>query len=214
MDILASLYFTERTCIRMPMSTPSGQTTTKYDAVASTEVLDMLQNSAASVEMVNMAVSKLSMDINQEIDKLNMDQNEIRRDVVLLTNRCQANQESIKNISVVLGLFLSSPFVKFLNFFGCWFIYSPYHALPLQNCMMNEIYGKAPLLTRVSRRIRTAFQKLKQRLSPHTYYNHEEPQEVVIQTEEETTNDNEGVQETSVQHTEEPVLERDSAGST
>lgn len=67
----------------------------------------------------------------------------------------------VRKTDDTLERFLKSRLVRFLNFFGQWFIYvkNDDGEWVFENIPINELYGKAPLLTRVRRWFRKIIKK-------------------------------------------------------
>ena len=63
-----------------------------------------------------------------------------------------------KEIHNKMQIFLNSRLMRFLNFFGCWYIYGKNGCVYI-NRPYNEKYGQAPILTRFKRWVKKIFTK-------------------------------------------------------
>lgn len=134
----------------MPMHTADGKTTYKFDNVAGPVVLDRFGVVEKDVEKlktdlqaaVEHAHSEVLI-VDRKTDKQHLDHKELLRRHENLYDRVNAME------SLMMPL-LKSRLMRFLNFFGCWYIYG-WDGRVYRNWVCNEKYGKAPLLTRASR---------------------------------------------------------------
>ena len=199
----------------MPMKTPGGQETYKFDQTVPDDVKRTVHKSELLVNGFQATLKSVTDELKEEIDKTN-------GELAKLGETVEYNKKSTEHYIMVYGerlnrlemltfAFLESPLMRFLNFFGCWYIYSKaYKGMVFLNCPKNEKYGKAPLLTRLSRWFRVKI--LNQPDPRRTYYNSREPEEDNETTEEECTNDTERVQPAEEQGDPRAVLERDRDG--
>lgn len=115
----------------MPMVFMNGETTNKYDAITSVATLDKLDELKDKISLNNEKMDELNAYTIHIENNLDMLKENTATDIDLL--KC-----SITNQTNMLLYIANMKFVRFLNFFGQWFIYGkkkevvmiklPYHS--------------------------------------------------------------------------------------
>lgn len=167
----------------MPMSTPSGQKTYKYDQVVPDQVKERLDKQG---DVIN-EFQQYKIKNDERIEELMAAKEELTQ--LITTMQIQMEKDQIEMQSLVSKMCLSK-FFRFLNAIFGWYIYGNdwIHV----NCVENEKYGHPPLSTRVSRWLKRTF--LERPASwMHTIFT-KEPTVRETTTREEYTNDEERVQ--------------------
>lgn len=198
----------------MAMRTPGGQTTYRFDQVVPDGVKKRMDDTDLKVnglqDNLKSATDELAAAIRETGDTVEGLTELVRKNRKIADHMFNVYGSRINDTERLMYAFLQSKFMRFLNFFGCWYIYSDvYNGLPFLNCPANEKYGKAPLLTRLSRWFRV---KILNQPDPRgTYYNCREPEK---ENTEVCTNENdaERVQPAEEQGDPRAVLERDRDG--
>lgn len=110
----------------------------------------------------DLAGLKSSVYNTSDIDKMLADRDKIIQDhteiIRIQRHQILGHTQDIMMVHSILMVFLNSKFVRFLNFFGCWYIYGKHGCIYL-NLECNEKFGKAPFLTRLKRWFRNTFNK-------------------------------------------------------
>lgn len=127
----------------MPSRFRSGEMTNKYDHVVPVEVVDKMQSYQSDAD-------KLRKDFDGFVNDCNIFYED---EFKVLRNDQQALTRTHQLFECRVNRFYNSPLIRFLNFFGCWFIYGTNGSV-YENIPKNEEYGRAPLLTRIKRGIR------------------------------------------------------------
>jgi len=189
------------------MQTPDGRRTNKFDTVVPSAYLDELDGVQNKLLDFESSIRSDISDLKTQISKVDRSHEDTEKE---LEHRCDVMEAHVEKLERLTLAFLCSPIMRFFNFFGCWYIYAD--GYPLLNRPENEKYGKAPLLTRISRWFRKHF--LKQSTVTDTYYKSEDTKESNTEV---CTNENRDVAErVEAPESEGPegsVLERDPDGN-
>ncbi|MCM1295221.1 MAG: hypothetical protein NC311_06740 [Muribaculaceae bacterium] len=190
----------------MSMQTPDGKKTNKFDAVVPCVYLDRVDGLQDTLTELEKGIRSDITTLSEAVEENNKKHNEAE---AILNNRQNELIFRISDDERLILAFLCSPLMRFLNFFGCWYIYA--NGYPLLNLPKNERYGKAPLLTRISRWFRKRF--LKQPVQSGTYYKSEETKESNMEVcTNEKRNVSERVEASESEGSAGAVLERDPDG--
>lgn len=129
----------------MPMSTPSGESSYKFDMVVSDDVKRAMNETQNQVKDITCEVKEYEKKIHDELDAVRRTFNgELTRQANTITSF----ESAIVIDETVLYTFMRSKFVRFLNFFAQWFIYMDNGQI-LPNTKENTQFGKSPVLTRI-----------------------------------------------------------------
>ena len=141
----------------MPSRFRSGEMTNKYDHVVPVEVVDKMQSYQSDADKLRKDFDGFVNDCNifyeDEFKVLRNDQQALTRTHQLFEHRVNQDHDLQLQYVHMLNRFYNSPLIRFLNFFGCWFIYGTNGSV-YENIPKNEEYGRAPLLTRIKRGIK------------------------------------------------------------
>lgn len=120
----------------------------KFDQKSTPEVRREMADNNTRIEELSRRLDELEKTVlPREIHDLRNDLSQNDDDLRRAIGRIEESQFPRILVSYV---FIRSRFVRFLNFFGCWFIYDS-DGDPHPNIPSNECYGRAPLLTRIRR---------------------------------------------------------------
>jgi len=139
----------------MPLHTFSGESTFKYDVMTSPEAIDRINqldtqasNANNKIQELEECNANLRADLTAECELTRAHRAKVDQRMV------NFNQTIYHQHQLIMPL-LRSRFVRFLNFFGRWFIYGTgsLKGQVFANTPENAKYGDPPLITRIQRRI-------------------------------------------------------------
>lgn len=167
----------------MPMSTPSGQKTYKYDMVVPDQVKEQLDHQTDVIS----GFQQYQEETDRRLKSLENANSDLMNTVAAM--QVQWSQER-KRVNSLTAVMYTSRLFRFLNAVCGWYICSGDRIYV--NCIENEKYGRPPFSTRVSRWLRCTFLE-RPHMWIHTIFTKEPVNEETTQ-QEECTNDEEGIQ--------------------
>lgn len=137
----------------MPSRFRSGEETTQFDQMTTGQAREELHR--MSLKLAKMYEASVLDEMFAKRDKSIHDIMEVQ---AFHRERISNLAYSQKEIYDKMQIFLNSKLMRFLNFFGCWYIYGKNGCVYI-NRPYNEKYGPAPVLTRIKRRFKKTFIK-------------------------------------------------------